>query len=242
MANYRQDNLIIYICIKFDLSLERQLLTNDWFSISLLIILSTFVVLKLSNTGKYAKLIGLEYVDYYWLFNNRSRKFLSYFEFTVFLLAHLILAQFLYIFYQLNFNYLSDEKLPAFYVIMVFFVISILCSLIKFYIEKFINYSINQQNTLYFFIYFKQFVWTYALFLAYPFLILYTYFPIGSKGFLYGFVCVWIGFTIYKLALFGIKNRAFLLRNWFYFILYICTLEIAPYIFIIKLFNAKHFF
>ena len=222
--------------------MERQLLTNDWFSISLLIILTTFLVLKISNKGKYVRLVSFEYIDYYWLYNNKDRQFLSYFEFLVFMLSHLIFAQFLVTVLKDKVAWVSPIELSRMELLFGLFGITIVWSILKFQIEKGVNLTFNRQPVVYFFIYYKQFVWTYAYILALPFLILDVYFPSNSLLFLYGFVGVYLIFSGYNLYLFGYKNRGFILRHWYYFILYICTLELAPYFLIYKLFTINNFY
>jgi len=219
--------------------LERQLLTNDWLSLSLLLILSTLLVLKLSNAGKFARLVSLEYIDYYWLLKNRDRHFLSYFEVVVFLLSHLIFSLFLVVFFGDALNAFVDLDFSRIQLTLVLFGVTTVVSFAKFYAERLLNFSINRQSLVEFFIFYKQFVWTYALFLALPFLLLNEYLRLDSVVFKYAAVIVFVFFSLYNLLAFGYKNRSYLFKNWYYFILYICTLEIVPYFFIYKLFTIK---
>ena len=219
--------------------MERQLLTNDWFSLSLLLIFSTLLVLKLSNNGKFARLVSLEYIDYYWLLNNRDRHFLTYFEVVVFLLSHLIFTQFLVVFFGDNLSSFVDLDFSRIQLFLSLFLIMTVLSFTKFYLERVLNFTINQQPLIVFFIFYKQFVWTYALFIALPFLILNEYLQLDSEVFKYGALLVFMLFSLYKLLGFGYKNRSYIFKNWYYFILYICTLEIVPYFLIYKLFIVK---
>ena len=219
--------------------MERHLLTSDWFSISLLVIFSALVVLKLSDNAKFARLVRLEYIDYYWLLNNRERHFLSYFEVVVFLVSHLIFAQFLVVFFGDSVNSFFNFDFTRIQLILALLGITTLLSFVKFYFERFLNFTINQHSLIVFFIFYKQFVWTYALLLALPFLILHEYLALESEVFKHGALLVFMLFSLYHLFRFGYKNRTYLLRNWYYFILYICTLEILPYFLIYKLFTIK---
>jgi len=218
---------------------ERYLFTSDWFSLAILVIFSALVALKLSDNGKFYRFVNFEYIDYYWLLNNRERHFLSYFEIVVFLLSHLIFAQFLVVFVGERLNSFFEFEFSEVQLIFTLFGITTLLSFAKFYFERVLNFTINQHPIIVFFIFYKQFVWTYALFLALPFLILNQYLAFDYEVFKYVAFIFFVLFSLYHLLRFGYKNRTYILRNWYYFILYICTLEILPYFLIYKLFTYK---
>ncbi|WP_304138277.1 DUF4271 domain-containing protein [Mesonia mobilis] len=44
--------------------------------------------------------------------------------------------------------------------------------------------------------------------------------------------------NIFSLLLIYRKNQSLITGNWFYFILYLCTLEIAPYFILYKVFTG----
>jgi hypothetical protein len=217
---------------------ERILQSNDWFTLSLVAFLLALTILKQSNKGKYARLISFKYIDYYWMNNNIDRRFISYFEMIAYAISHIIVSQAIFV--------LIDGKLPlggvnlnALEVFIVIFFATLLFSIVKFNLEKFLNFSTNKEFKYTFYIYYKQFIWVYALLLGLPFLILDMYIKSSNIPFIYVFLVVSIGFALFRLIVFGYKNSRFVLRHWFYFILYLCTLEIAPYFFIYKVFINK---
>jgi len=113
----------------------------------------------------------------------------------------------------------------------------VVISFAKFYLERVLNFTLNRQPLVVFFIFYKQFVWTYGLFVALPFLILHEYLQMDSSIFKYTALSVFFLFSLYHLLSFGYKNRNYLLKNWYYFILYLCTLEFAPFLIIANLLN-----
>lgn len=218
--------------------MERIIPSNDWFTISLIVFLLTLVVLKQSNKGKYARLVNFNYIDYYWFNNNFERHFISYFELLTYAFSHIIFSQFLYVLIGGRLAIL-DFELYNFELFTVLFLSTLLFSILKFNIERFVNYCMNKTSKVSFYIYYKQIIWVYGLLLGLPFLILDFYTSTTAVPFIYGFMIIGASFSAFRLFLFVYKNRSYILKHWYYIILYLCTLEIAPYFFIYKVFSNR---
>ncbi len=218
--------------------MERIIQSNDWFTISLIVFLLSLVVLKQSNNGKYARLVNFSYIDYYWFSNNFDRHFISYFELLTYTFSHIVFSQFLFVLIGRRLS-IYDIELYGLELFMVLFMATLLFSILKFNVEKFVNYCINKSTRVAFYIYYKQIIWVYGLLIGLPFLILDFYASAVGVPFFYGFLIIAAGFSVFRLLLFGYKNRAYILKHWYYIILYLCTLEIAPYFFIYKLFSNR---
>ena len=212
--------------------------TYDWFTLSLLLIFGGLVILKQINVVKYFQFIKLGFSDTYWIKKNKEPHFISTFEILLFVLSNLVVAQFLYLIkYNFDFTWSLDLH-PLIEILIIFSVVSVFTTT-KYYVEKIINKFLNDSSFLNFYIFYKQMIWSYGLFLGLPFLILSVYLPYNTINFLTLSLLIIGGFYIFNQFIFAYKNRNVLLQNWFYFILYLCTLEIAPYFFLYKIFAVK---
>lgn len=210
----------------------------DWFTLSLVLLLLGVILLKQYNVVKFFQFIKLGYSDVYWTSKLKENRFVSTFEIILFTLPHLIIAQIIYLFADyLNMDVLFNFY-PLFEVLILFFILS-LFSIIKYYFEKLVNKSLNNSYFLNFYIFYKQIIWTYAVFLGLPFLILSVYLPYKSSDIFFVSLLVIVLFYSFKLISLCYKSRSALTSHWYYFILYLCTLEIAPYFFLYKIFAVE---
>ena len=207
----------------------------DWFTISLILVGLGLVFLKLLNKPKYNKYFQLLYTKTYFKAKLKETRYISLFENIAFILANIVAAQLVYIFMmekeapELFFSEALLNLLSVFMIISLFF-------FIKYHFEKLINFCYHNHEFLNMYLFFKQVIWSYAVFLSLPFLIFFIYFPDSNINFLYVTLGVSAVYFIINIFYFLYKNRSFAIRNWYYFILYLCALEIAPYYFLYNLF------
>ncbi len=206
----------------------------DWFTLSLILLCFGFLLLRQYNVVKYLQFIKIGYSDAFWTNKLKESRFVTTFEVILFTLPHLAIAQIIYLFSYDSSAFQSIELYP-FLEVLILFLVLCLFSVIKYYVEKFINNALNKSSFLDFYIYYKQIIWTYAIFWGLPFLILSIYLPLKNINFLSISLLIMALFYIFKLTTFIYKNRSIMMSNWYYFILYLCTLEIAPYFFIYKI-------
>jgi hypothetical protein len=117
----------------------------------------------------------------------------------------------------------------------IFMAISVFLFL-KYHLEKLINYCYSNHNFLNIYLFYKQAIWSYAVFLALPLLTFFVYYPHSEANFLAIIITISGVYYLLNMVYFLYKNRSFAIRNWYYFILYLCALEIAPYYFLYNLF------
>ncbi len=216
----------------------REFSSYDWFTISLVLVVIGFVLLKYINTSKYKLLKKLAYSNDYLSLKNKESRFFTAFEHLVIILAHLIAAQFVY-FILKDIGYVSNFNIYPFFQVLIIFSIILLLSFLKFQLEKLVNKCMTDSYILTYYQFYKQIIWSYSIFLGIPFLIFIIYNPSGSLTILhisFGFMA---GFYLLKMLFLVYKNRSLLIRNWYYFILYLCALEIAPYFFLYKILGVS---
>lgn len=210
----------------------------DWFTISLVLVVIVLVLLKFINPGKYKLLTKLAYSNDYLSLKDKESRFFTTFEHLVIILAHLIAAQFVY-FIVKDMSYVSSFNIYPFFKVLIIFTLLSLLSLLKYLLEKLVNKCLTDSDMLSYYQFYKQILWSYSIFLGLPFLIFIIYNPSGSPTILYisfGFMAV---FYLLKILFLLYKNRSLLIRNWYYLILYLCALEIAPYFFLYKIFGVS---
>jgi len=213
----------------------RDFVSFDWFTLSMLLLLVGLVIIKQLYSSKYFQYSKIGFSDTYFTNKLKETRFITNFEVTIFTLSHVVFAQLAFLIVKkeqidvgLEFNSLVS--------LMVIFLISVMFSVIKYYFEKAVNFSFCKSSFLNYYLFHKQIIWSYAIFLGLPFLILEVYSPFKSINFLIIGVVLMGLFFIFNLLIFSYKNLSLLIRYWFYFILYLCTLEIAPYFFLYKIF------
>lgn len=210
----------------------------DWFTMSLILLFIGIIILKQYNIVKYSQFIKIGFSDIYWTNKKKEGRLVNTFEVIIFTLPHFIIAQIIYLYLE-KFNYeVLFNFYPLFNVLIIF---SILClfSTTKYYLEKLINRCLANSSYLNFYLFYKQVIWTYAVFLGLPFLVLSVYLPYEKFDILSLSLLIMVLFYAIKLISFIYKNRGILNMYWYYFILYLCTLEIAPYFFLYKVFAIE---
>ncbi len=212
----------------------RESISYDWFTLSMLLLLIGFVLVKQLYNIKYIQFAKLGFSETYFSEKLKESRYISIFEILIFILSHLVLAQFAYLLIQkenldvgLNFN--------SFLNVLIVFVIIGVFSILKYYIEKTINFSFQSSSFINYYLFYKQIIWSYSIFLGLPFLVLEVYSPFSSINFVNVSFMIMGLFFVISLLVFAYKNLSLLIRHWFYFILYLCTLEIAPYFFMYKI-------
>ena len=121
--------------------------------------------------------------------------------------------------------------------IQIFLVYNVLIA-VKYLIEKIIGevFEINKllDNYIFYKITYKNFLSLIIL----PLLIMVIYGWPNSKILIFSFFIIWILANLIVLIKYYSNNQKLVLGNWFYFILYLCTLEIAPYFILYKVFTG----
>jgi hypothetical protein len=153
-------------------------------------------------------------------------------EVFIFLSSHLGLSFFLYVIYD-NMAFYIMPYLQIFLLLLIFL-------LSKYLIEKMIGDLFQVHQLVNKYLFFKQGVLSWiSLFILFPFGLL-IYFQNIDHTFLITLVIVIVAILyIGKLLTYVISYQKHILSHWVYFILYLCTFEIAPYLILFKVFNTN---
>lgn len=205
--------------------------SQDWFTITFVLVGIGLMFLKQTNTAKFHRYFKLIYSKNYFQEKLKEFHYISRFENAIFILANIILTQFIYLiitesgYKNLMFSSTALNFLMIFLSLSLFF-------LTKYYFEKFVNYCFSRHQLLDIYLFYKHIIWSYAIFILLPALFFYVYLPVDFRYIFYLIILFSVIYYVINILIFLYRNRSLVYRYWYYFILYICALEIAPYYFL----------
>ena len=202
---------------------------NDWIFISFIAILGIIAFIKTYHSFRFKEFLNLLTNNKYIIIFNKKER--SNTLFTTLLLivqwvAMSICIWLIFSFFNMN---VSIYNIHSEYIIFIGIGLFIL---LKLAIQFFISYSLNINNFLRSYLFIRLSYSNYASFILLLFLFLIIY---GMKSNIY-LVCLSLLIFVF-IHILGIISFVKLYKNeirsyWYYFILYLCTFEITPYIFI----------
>ena len=200
---------------------------KDWVTILFIIAFALLVVTKTAFENRFRDFINLLINDKYLKIYKDSSNLMSWFTILLFVVQLISISFFLQLVLS-YFEYTTKTNWVTFIQIFTFLSFFILS---KFLIEKIIATSFNIENFIEQFNLFKVSYRTYIGLLLLPVNIIMYYTNIMNTYAIIGVIVILliINAVTYLVSL---KNyQKLLLSKLFYFILYICALEIAPYYF-----------
>ena len=227
IIKYRLKNM--YFCGMNKVELIPRIQENkDWITIMFLVTISLVAITKTVFENRFADFINLIGSNKYLKIYKDSSNLLSWFTILLFLVQLLSFSFFIQLVltfygYTTKTNWISFVQIFTF---LSFFTLS------KFLIEKIIATAFDVENYIEQFNLFKVSYRTYIGLLLLPVNLILYYSNFMNTFIIIGILVTLLAFNTitYLLSLKNYQN--FLFSKLFYFILYICTLEIAPYYFI----------
>ncbi|SKB54493.1 protein of unknown function [Salegentibacter holothuriorum] len=212
-------------------AVERHISSLDWITITLMGAFLLLAIVKTAYPQRFEDFMSLLTSNKFMMFRGKKNKAFHPFNILLFF-VHLI--SFSLIFF-LFFNFFWEES--ALDPTVLFIRIATAYAsfvLLKFGLEKIIGnvFDLDTQIDSYLYqkISYRNFI---GLILLIPSLIfIYTYTPTAFS--LYTIVGILVLSNIFSLLLIYRENQSLITANWFYFILYLCALEISPYIILYK--------
>ncbi len=211
------------------IAVDRHIIPRDWITLTFVIIFAFIVVAKLIFPQRFDDftklLISNRYFDY-----RRGTKQLDYFSLFLFIVNILSVSILIFLVWE----YFSAEEFAS--PKILFCQIALGYSMffcIKYFLEKIIGDIFLMDKIL------NRYLWhkitfrnLLSLFLLVP-TIFFIYGPTSRTGIILLIYAV-VGFNLLMLGNFYRKNQKHILPQWFYFIVYLCALEIAPYFLLYK--------
>ena len=205
----------------------RPLANHHWTIGTLLFVLVVLVVVKWNKTNYFFSYLSSLYKSDFYSKKFIEKRRIELSELFLFVGSLWSLSYFIVVLKEgIDFSILAHFQILLLITILI---------LSKYLIEKMIGDLFEIDATLNKYLFFKQGVLSWiSLFYVFPFgLFLYFQNNFNSELVLIIIISA-IGIYIVKLASFIVLYQKQILRYWFYFILYLCAFEIAPYLILFK--------
>ncbi|NLP57246.1 DUF4271 domain-containing protein [Lutibacter sp. B1] len=207
---------------------------KDWMALVFLIIFFVLTTLKilfnerLFNTG--TLFFSKKYLSIY--FNKEKSNVLNLFQALFFLIQVLILSLLFY-FIEAHYELFREYSNFEAYVFIFIIIADYFC--FRFLIGLFLSYILDLKPIYNKILYQKISYFNNVVLWILPFLIATAYTPILRDFFYNITIILFIFLLIFRYSLMIYNNKNLIFNNLFYFILYLCALEITPLVIILKL-------
>ncbi|MBO0330604.1 DUF4271 domain-containing protein [[Muricauda] lutisoli] len=209
--------------------IEKTITSLDWMTITLFLGLVVLALGKYLYHKKFLNFIILPFNDKYILLHNKKGQFSHWFHLLLTLFQLINLSLFIFLVIQVFEIIPNDESVLSYFIVLGFLA---LFELVKFLLQMFTGFVFDNTSLIGGFIFSKISYLNYSSIIISIANILLIYITTSSKTTIYvAIILVFIinGIGVAKL----LKNHQKALFPYFmYFILYLCTLEIAPLVLI----------
>jgi hypothetical protein len=214
---------------------DRIIESKDWATILFMVCLAIIAVNKTISSVRFNEFVRLAYSDKYTKIYRDSSNLMSGFTISMFVLQ-LISFSFFTLLVLNQFNKAEKTDLIVYIQILTFLSVFILS---KYLIEKIISTAFKIEEFSEQFNLLKVNYRAYFGFILLPVNIILYYNSLNSNWFFWTLLITLISINIITYLVVLKLYQNLLLRKIFYFILYLCTLEIAPYYFIYNWFTKN---
>ena len=211
----------------------REVISNEWITILIVICITILTIVKFSFSKRFNDFSWLIVNSNYLKIYSRDNNYID--NFNILLFANQIIGLFIltYLIFKYYINDLSVDLILSLKVTGIFIVLIVTKFFIEFLIGWFFDISVLINSYLFQKMNYKNFIGVILI----PINIILVYGVELTEKLIYGVLI-----TLLVLNLMGFLStfksyQKLLLSNIFYFILYLCALEIGPYIILYKLFN-----
>jgi len=207
---------------------------NDWITLVFLIILLCLTISKVFFNDRLLHLSTLFLSKKYFLtyYNKEKNNFFNLFQILLFVVQLLVLAMFLY--YSNSYLQIKNDFLGPKNFLLIVAAVSFYIGL-RFFTGIFLAYIFDLKNRHKKLVFEKVNYFNSLILWLIPFLVFYAYTTEFKAFFFVVTISIFILLLVIRYILFLSNNKKAIFNDFFYFILYICALEIAPLIIIIKL-------
>ena len=209
------------------LSIERILVNKDWATVLFVLAIAVIALNKTVFSIRFNEFIKLGYSDKYNKVYKDTNNLLSWFTISMFVIQ-LISFSFFILLMLSYFNYTKIDNYITYIQIVTFLFVFILS---KFLIEKIIGTAINSESLVDQFNLIKVNYRAFLGFVLLPINIVLYYNSWPIKEVFYIILSVFLLYNVFTYYFLVKTYQKTILSKLFYFILYLCTLEIAPYYF-----------
>ena len=213
-------------------AIERYITSNDLLTIIILLVLLLLALAKTLFNNRFEDFASLVVSGKYLAIKSKEHKLL--FGFNIIMLAVHVLSVSLFVFLTFRIFDVPAMKNSENLLIQIITAYATIV-LLKITVEKIIANVFDIDETIDNYIFQKQTYLNFISLVVFALSLFLVYANLPRLPLFYlilGLVILAIFYTLYEIVN---KNQRLITRYWFYFILYICALEIAPYVILYKL-------
>lgn len=214
--------------------IERIVFSKDWITMVILVVLILITLVKFHYNERFTKLFSLMYSEKYYTDYLKTKPFL-FNPFHLFLFLILVLNISLLVYFSFEI-FKPDKFLNSLSFFSQIVLIVFLYIIIRFYIGSILGIIFNVSEYQKHFTFLKISNLSMASILFFPLLIIINYSSIAHHKFLISLTLVIVMVLLFLRYFAMLKNERLNFNKLFYLFLYLCALEIAPFIVIYKMF------
>jgi hypothetical protein len=209
------------------LSIERVLVNKDWATLLFVLAIAIIALNKTIFSVRFNEFIKLGYSEKYNKIYKDTNNLLSWFTISMFVIQLISFSFFILLFLS-YFNYTKTDNYITYIQVITFLFVFILS---KFLIEKIIGTAIDSESLVDKFNLIKVNYRAFLGFILLPINIVLYYNSWPIKEVFYVILTIFLLYNVFTYYFLVKTYQKTILSKLFYFILYLCTLEIAPYYF-----------
>jgi hypothetical protein len=209
------------------LSIERVLVNKDWATLLFVLAIAIIALNKTIFSVRFNEFIKLGYSEKYNKIYKDTNNLLSWFTISMFVIQLISFSFFILLFLS-YFNYTKTDNYITYIQVITFLFVFILS---KFLIEKIIGTAIDSESLVDKFNLIKVNYRAFLGFILLPINIVLYYNSWPIKEVFYIILTIFLIYNVFTYYFLVKTYQKTILGNLFYFILYLCTLEILPYYF-----------
>ncbi len=206
---------------------ERVLVNKDWATVLFVLAIALIAINKNVFSVRFNEFIKLGYSDKYNKVYKDTNNLLNWFTISMFFIQLISFSFFILLFLSF-FNYTQTDNYITYIQIITFLFVFVLS---KFLIEKIVGTAIDSESLVDQFNLIKTNYRAFLGFILLPVNIVLYYNQTPIKEVFYVILFVFLMYNVFTYYFLVKTYQKMIIGKLFYFILYLCTLEIAPYYF-----------
>ncbi|MGI0105477.1 DUF4271 domain-containing protein [Salinimicrobium sp. WS361] len=212
--------------------IERHVVSQDWITLLLLLVLVLLVVARYAFTQRFAHFSMLFATDKYLLLKGKDPNLFHPFNVLLFVVNVVSAGLFIFIYYLTFSDSYPERPMVTFLRIITAYTTFVL---LKFSLEKILADVVSVNDKMNYYLFYKLSYRNFMALILLPVSIFFIYTWEPTRLVLYILLGLILLMNLITLLSIFIKNRQYIATHWFYFILYLCALEIGPYYILYKL-------
>ncbi len=212
--------------------IERHAVSQDWITLLLLLVLVLLVVARYAFTQRFAHFSMLFATDKYLLLKGKDPNLFHPFNVLLFVVNVASAGLFIFIYYLTFIDAYPERPMVTFLRIITAYTTFVL---LKFSLEKILADVVSVNDKMNYYLFYKLSYRNFMALILLPVSIFFIYTWEPTRLVLYILLGLILLLNLITLLSIFIKNRQYIATHWFYFILYLCALEIGPYYILYKL-------